>query len=247
MLQQTPVSRVLPIWREWLKRWPTPEELANASRSELLREWGRLGYPRRALRLHECAVIISRDFKNQVPNSLVSLRSLPGVGEYTAAAIMAFAFNEPALVLDTNIRRLFARLIDGVQYPTATPSKLERELRMTLIPTDGAKWAAATMEFGALLCTSQKPKCDVCPLRQECAWRAAGYPKSEWVRKSQSWDGTDRQCRGTILQALRENEKLSTSALKKLWRESSQVERALNTLIADGLIETTGKSYRLPS
>lgn len=247
MLQQTPVRRVLPIWEFWLTCWPTPQDLADAPRAELIKEWGRLGYPRRALRLQESAVIIARDFNNQVPNTLSQLRLLPGVGEYTAGAIMAFAFNQPTLVLDVNIRRLFARAIDGVEYPTATPSRMEREVRTKLIPSDGAKWAAATMEFGALLCTSKKPNCEACPLKRQCVWRANSFPKSELVRKSQSWVGTDRQCRGLIVQALRENSKLSAVRIQKLWHDTSQVEKALKTLIADGLIETTGKSFQLAS
>ena len=247
MLQQTPVQRVLPVWEKWLAKWPTPRDLAEAKRSEVITDWGRLGYPRRALRLHESATIIARDYKNAVPQDLTDLRSLPGVGEYTAAAIAAFAFNQSTLVLDVNIRRLFARVIDGVEFPTASPSQIERRLRTDLIPSDGAKWAAATMEFGALVCTSKNPDCAACPLKRQCAWRKAGYPKSELVRKSQAWVGTDRQCRGVIVQALREEKKLSARRLKELWHDSSQVEAALKTLIADGLIETTGKSYQLSS
>ena len=247
MLQQTPVQRVLPVWEKWLAKWPTPRDLAEAKRSDVITDWGRLGYPRRALRLHESATIIARDYKNAVPQDLTDLRSLPGVGEYTAAAIAAFAFNQSTLVLDVNIRRLFARVIDGVEFPTASPSQIERRLRTDLIPTDGAKWAAATMELGALVCTSKNPDCAACPLKRQCAWRKAGYPKSELVRKSQAWVGTDRQCRGVIVQALREEKKLSARRLKELWHDSSQVEAALKTLIADGLIETTGKSYQLSS
>ena len=113
MLQQTPVSRVLPRWIEWMQRWPTAQDLASASTSEVITAWGRLGYPRRALRLHECAKIIAAEFANEVPRNEEFLRSLPGIGEYTAAAIIAFAYEEESLVLDINIRRLFARLYDG--------------------------------------------------------------------------------------------------------------------------------------
>jgi A/G-specific adenine glycosylase len=163
------------------------------------------------------------------------------------AAIAAFAFNEPTLVLDINIRRVFARVLDGVEHPTAAPTQVERKSRRQLIPLEGAKWAAATMEFGALICKSKNPACEACPLTRQCAWRKAGYPKSELVRKSQSWAGTDRQCRGTIVQALRENPKLSKQKLSALWSDESQLEKALKTLIADGLIETTGKSFQLPN
>ena len=247
MLQQTPVHRVLPVWEEWMGKWPTPLDLSMAKKSEVISAWGRLGYPRRALRLYESATVIARDFHNEVPSNPEILRSLPGVGEYTAAAIAAFAFNESTLVLDINIRRVFARVIDGVEHPTAAPTQLERKSRKQLIPLEGAKWAAATMEFGALICKSKNPLCDSCPLTRQCAWRKAGYPKSELIRKSQSWVGTDRQCRGTVVQALRENPKLSKQKLSALWGDQSQLEKALKTLIADGLIETTGKSFQLPT
>lgn len=246
MLQQTPVHRVLPVWQEWNARWPDPAQFAEEKRSELLIAWGRLGYPRRAIRLHEAAKVITEQFNNRVPSQIDDLRSLPGVGEYTAAAITAFAFGAPSLVLDINIRRFFARYKDGVQHPTSSPSNYERKLRYELIPeTNGALWAAATMEFGALVCTSKNPKCDVCPLKVTCAWVLAGSPQSEIHHKSQSWKGTDRQCRGTILQSLREKNKLGSAAIKKLWSDDSQVELALKTLLADGLIERVGKSYKL--
>ena len=247
MLQQTPVNRVLPIWQEWILRWPTPGDLATAKRSEVITAWGRLGYPRRALRLHESAKIIKEEFSNGVPSEVEILRTLPGVGDYTAAAIAAFAFNKSVLVLDVNIRRLYARVIDGKAHPTTAPSQLERKLRSSLIPSDGATWAAATMEFGALICTSKSPSCNLCLLKNNCTWRNLGYPESGIARKSQSWDGTDRQCRGVILQALREKNKLSRITISSLWSDESQIERALKTLIADGLIETTGNSYRFPN
>ena len=255
MLQQTPVARVLPIWMHWLAKWPTPRDLAEAPKSEVITDWGRLGYPRRALRLHQSATTIARDFNNQVPRDLADLRALPGIGEYTAAAIAAFAFGEPTLVLEVNTRRLFARAIDGVEHPNNSLSQIERRLRYELIPKQGAKsvgaksvgaeWAAATMELGALICTSKKPKCELCPLQRSCAWRKAGYPNSEIARKGQSWIGSDRQCRGTIIQALRENERLSEIKLRRFWHEDSQVQKALKTLTADGLIEAIGKSFRL--
>lgn len=246
MLQQTPVNRVLPVWTQWMRSWPSAESLAAAKRSEVITAWGRLGYPRRALRLHESAAIIARDYNNEVPRSIEDLLSLPGVGDYTAAAIAAFAYNESTLVLDINIRRLFGRVLDGVEHPSSAPSRIERKLRYELIPTDGAKWAAATMELGALVCTSRNPQCAECPVMTQCEWRKAGYPKSELIRKSQPWTGTDRQCRGTILQALRENPKLSKKQLHELWHLKSQLESALKTLIADGLIETVGNSFKLP-
>jgi A/G-specific adenine glycosylase len=204
-----------------------------------------LGDPRRVLRLHETAQIIYQNYADEVPRDLEELRSLPGVGEYTAAAIAAFAFDKPTLVLDVNVRRLFARAIDGLEEPNPSLTLLERSARSELIPTDGAKWAAATMELGALICTSKNPHCTLCPLLNECSWQSQGSPKSKFARKGQEWAGTDRQCRGVIVQALRENRELSLKALQKMWHEDSQIERALKTLIADGLIMTIGKSYML--
>ncbi len=245
MLQQTPVKRVLPKWHEWIDRWPTPADLAASKKSEAIHAWGRLGYPRRAIRLHESAAAIADKFENQVPRSLEDLRTLPGVGEYTAAAIASFAYGESALVMDINIRRFFARSIDGIESPTPSPSQIERRLRAELIPQDGALWAAATMELGSLVCTARTPLCDQCPVKKICAWRAAGYPKSEIVKKSQAWAGTDRQCRGLMVQHLRENKSATQSVLYKLWHDKDQSERALKSLSADHLIEATGNKFKL--
>jgi A/G-specific adenine glycosylase len=248
MLQQTPVARVLPKWIEWMERWPTPAELAKATPAQVITAWGRLGYPRRALRLHESAKIIARDFENEVPDSEEVLRSLPGIGDYTAAAISAFAFGANTLVMDVNIRRVLVRVLDGKEHPTSSPTVRERESRLAILPRRNAdNWAAATMELGALICTSKNPSCNDCPIISQCKWRKNGYPQSELVRKSQDWHGTDRKCRGTIVQALRESESLTASAIKKLWPDESQVEKALETLLADNLIEEHSRSrFRLP-
>ena len=248
MLQQTPVVRVLPKWNEWMLRWPTPQNLASASTSEVITAWGRLGYPRRALRLHECAKIISSHYNGEVPNTEEELRALPGIGDYTAAAIVAFAYDARSLVLDINIRRLFSRVLDGVETPKSSPSNQERTARMELIPdADAHVWAAATMELGALICTSRNPKCDQCPLASVCKWKALGYPASDLPRRTQSWHGTDRPCRGVIVQALRENAALNKHELEKLWHDQSQIEKALTTLIDDGLISLNESSlYALP-
>jgi len=248
MLQQTPVARVLPKWIEWMERWPTPAELAKATPAHVITAWGRLGYPRRALRLHESAKIIARDFNNEVPENEEVLRSLPGIGDYTAAAISAFAFGTNTLVMDVNIRRVLVRVLDGKEHPTSSPTVRERESRLSILPRVNAdNWAAATMELGALICTSKNPSCNDCPVISQCKWRKNGYPQTELVRKSQDWHGTDRKCRGTVVQALRENESLTLSAIKKLWPEESQVEKALETLLADHLIEEHSRSrFRLP-
>ena len=249
MLQQTPVNRVLPKWIEWMERWRTPKDLAAATPAQVITAWGRLGYPRRALCLHAAAQIIAEDFNNEVPEDELTLQQLPGIGEYTAAAIAAFAFDRRTLVMDVNIRRVLTRVIDGNEHPKPAPTSREKARRLTLLPEKNAHiWAAATMELGALVCTSKNPKCELCPVISACNWRKNGYPKSDLIRKSQDWHGTDRKCRGTIVQALRENESLTENAIKKLWPEESQVEKALKTLQEDLLIEAIShKRYRLPA
>ena len=248
MLQQTPVNRVLPKWIEWMERWPTPADLAQATPAEVITAWGRLGYPRRALRLHAAAQIIAEDFNNEVPEDEITLLMLPGIGQYTAAAIAAFAFEQRTLVMDVNIRRVLTRVIDGNEHPRPAPTTREKAARLTLMPQKNAHvWAAATMELGAIVCTSSNPKCELCPVIGACNWRKNGYPKTDLIRKSQDWHGTDRKCRGTIVQALRENESLTEKAIKKLWPDESQVEKALKTLIEDQLIQSLPRTrYRLP-
>ena len=248
MLQQTPVNRVLPKWHEWMLRWPTPADLAQATPAEVITAWGRLGYPRRALRLHAAAQIIAQDFNNQIPQSVNVLQTLPGIGEYTAAAIAAFAFEKQTLVMDVNIRRLLTRVIDGNEHPKPAPTAKEKASHLALQPVKNAHiWAAATMELGALVCTSKNPICEQCPVISQCNWRKNGYPKTDLVRKSQDWHGTDRKCRGTIVQALRENESLTENAIMKLWPDESQVEKALKSLQTDLLIQAIPrKRYRLP-
>ena len=248
MLQQTPVNRVLPVYNEWMERWPTAADLAKATPAEVITAWGRLGYTRRALRLHECAKVITKELNGKIPTTEVELRKLPGVGEYTAAAMVAFAFSGRSLVLDINIRRLFVRLFDGAESPTTSATKEEKVRYEELIPKkDSHIWAAATMELGALVCTSQSPKCAICPVADKCLWRSLDYPKSDLVKRRQSWHGTDRQCRGAVVQALRENEVLTKAQIAQLWDVPSQLEKALLTLLDDGLIEARGKSkYSLP-
>jgi A/G-specific adenine glycosylase len=248
MLQQTPVQRVLPVYNEWMKKWPTAAALAKATPAEVITAWGRLGYPRRALRLHECAKVITADHKGVVPQTESELRALPGIGEYTSAAIVAFAFEGRSLVLDINIRRLFSRLIQGEESPSAAPTKAERLEYMELVPQKNAHlWAAATMELGALICTSKNPLCGRCPVADSCKWRSLDYPESSRVKRTQTWHGTDRQCRGTIVQALRENTTLTKAKILLLWDVPSQAEKAILTLLDDGLIEERRKNtFSLP-
>ena len=248
MLQQTPVQRVLPVYNEWMKRWPTAAQLAKASPAEVITAWGRLGYPRRALRLHECAKVITNEYNGVIPNTESELRKLPGIGEYTAAAMVAFAFGGSSLVLDINIRRLFSRLYKGEESPTSAPTKAERIEYADYVPKKNPHlWAAATMELGALICTANNPVCGRCPVADQCQWRSLDYPASTRVKRTQTWHGTDRQCRGTVVQALRDNSVLTKREILLLWDVPSQVEKAILTLLDDGLIEERKKNtYSLP-
>ncbi len=248
MLQQTPVQRVLPVYNEWMKRWPTAADLAKASPAEVITAWGRLGYPRRALRLHECAKVITTEYKGVIPDKEAELRKLPGIGEYTAAAMVAFAFNGSSLDLDINIRRLFSRLYKGEEAPSAAPTKAERDEYAQYVPKKNPHlWAAATMELGALICTAKNPLCGRCPVADQCQWRSLDYPASTRIKRTQTWHGTDRQCRGTVVQALRDNSVLTKKEILLLWDVPSQVEKAILTLLDDGLIEERkNNTFSLP-
>jgi A/G-specific adenine glycosylase len=241
MLQQTPVSRVLPAYEAWLCRWPSPAALAADPPGEAVRQWGRLGYPRRALRLHETATIVTCDHNGQIPSSLEELLALPGVGRYTAAAVAVFAFGRRHPVLDTNVRRVLTRLATGQQFPGSQPSAAEYRLAESLLPSDpaiAARWSVAVMELGALTCTAATPRCAACPLATGCAWRAAGHPPSTARRPVQRYDGTDRQCRGRILAVLRDSAApVPLSHFDAVWPDTTQRARALDALVADGLVD----------
>ena len=197
MLQQTPVSRVLPSYERWLLRWPTPSALATEPVGAAIAEWGRLGYPRRALRLHAAATVIDRDHDGEVPASYEQLRALPGVGEYTAAAVLAFAHRRRAVVLDTNVRRVLARLLGGHRDAPPTLTRAERVTAQSVLPEDGesaARWSVAVMELGALVCTARNPVCGDCPVRDLCRWRQAGHPgRTAAARRRPGYADTDRQ------------------------------------------------------
>ncbi|MET7852069.1 A/G-specific adenine glycosylase [Streptomyces avermitilis] len=252
MLQQTPVNRVLPVYEQWLARWPRPADLAKEAPGEAVRAWGRLGYPRRALRLHGAAVAITERHNGDVPTEHTQLLALPGIGEYTAAAVASFAYGQRHAVLDTNVRRVFARAVTGVQYPPNATTAAERKLARALLPEDegtASRWAAASMELGALICTAKNETCHRCPIAGQCAWRLAGKPEHDGPpRRGQTYAGTDRQVRGRLLAVLRDTvTPVPQSALDRVWDEPVQRARALDGLVADGLVEPLpGGLYRLP-
>lgn len=253
MLQQTPVNRVEPEWISWMDRWPTPEDLANATAADVIRAWGRMGYPRRALRLHESAKMIVERFDGEVPANYDKLRELPGVGDYTASAVLAFAFGQRAVVLDTNVRRVFARLDGDPDATSSAPTKVEREFGEKLLPSQpkrAATWSVAVMELGSLVCTARTPRCGECPVAQQCDWFAKGEPLPAGPSsKPQKYEGSDRQVRGLIMHELRESRApVPLKKIESLWQDQLQLHRALDGLVADGLVEPLSrKRYQLPS
>jgi A/G-specific adenine glycosylase len=255
MLQQTPVSRVLPAYEAWIERWPDAASLAASPAGEAIRQWGTLGYPRRALRLHSAAVRIRDCHNGELPDSYDELFALPGVGAYTAAAVASFAFRQRHAVLDTNVRRVLARAICGMEsQATSSVTKRERLLAESLLPQDAetaATYAVAVMEFGALVCTARAPCCTACPIQQSCGWHLAGRPDGQQSRRTQTYEGTDRQARGRLLAVLREAESsmpLSQveAAVAGLVPDEAQRARALQALIADGLVRRVGHHLALP-
>jgi A/G-specific adenine glycosylase len=277
MLQQTPVKRVLPHWEEWMRRWPTPHDLAAEPSGEAVRAWSGLGYPRRALRLHACAREIVEVHGGKVPADHEELRALPGIGEYTAAAVASFAFGIPATVVDTNVRRVEARAVTGNALPEKSYTRAEAALAHDLMPdvttahgiNEANRWNAASMELGALICKARTPLCQQCPVQHRCAWIAAGRPEPHYTPKGQAWEGTDRQVRGAMMAVLRAAEApvdagllrgvgqvvahetpeatKEITALRRLKADAAQRERCLAGLLKDGLAVQTGSGVTLPA
>jgi len=243
MLQQTPVSRVLPIWPDWVRRWPTPSATAAASAADVLRAWGKLGYPRRAKRLHECATVIAREHDDLVPDDVDTLLTLPGIGGYTARAVACFAYRKPVPVVDINVRRVVARAVYGKADGGTTSAARDHADVSVLVPADDTapRFSVALMELGATVCTARTPRCGLCPLTN-CAWRQAGYPPAQGpARRIQTYAGTDRQVRGRLLDVLRRNDSpVTRAALDMAWlTDCGQRDRALESLLADGLVTRT--------
>jgi A/G-specific adenine glycosylase len=251
MLQQTPVARVEPVWQQWMARWPTPADLAAASPAEVIRAWGKLGYPRRALRLREAAVALTERHGGQVPRDVAALEALPGIGTYTARAVACFGHGTPQPVVDTNVRRVVARLVHGrAEAGTARATDLTDVA--ALAPTDPARavrFSVAAMELGALVCVAGTPRCGACPVRDACAWRQAGCPAHEGPpRRVQGFAGTDRQVRGRLLDVLRAaHGPVPAAALDAAWDDAAQRSRCLDSLLVDGLVEQTADGlFQLP-
>jgi A/G-specific adenine glycosylase len=251
MLQQTPVARVIPRLDAWLSRWPSPSEMAEASPAEVVQQWANLGYPRRALWLHRAAMEVVREHDGTVPRDVPALLALTGVGDYTARAVAVFSFGDRHPVVDTNTRRVLARAVDGVAHP-GPPSRRDLDLMEAQLPSDdsaAAMFNAAVMELGATVCTARTPSCGECPIADRCAWLAAGSPATADTRRKQAaYEGSDRQARGAVLRMLREVAPAGVplDALLPDWPDRLQRDRAIDSLVADGLAEATAGELALP-
>lgn len=252
MLQQTPVARVVPHLERWLRRWPTPADLAACPPGEAVRAWASLGYPRRALWLHACAVAITEQHGGVVPQSVPELLALPGIGDYTARAVAAFAYGHRHPVVDTNVRRVIARAVAGRAQPSPPSARRDLAAMSALLPEEpeaARAFNAGAMELGAVVCTARAPRCDACPLAGSCAWRTAGHPEHSGParRVQKRYEGSDRQVRGLILALLREaHGPVCAAEIEPLWPDAAQRDRALAGLLADGLAVTAPGGYSLP-
>lgn len=252
MLQQTQVSRVVPILLDWLERWPTPADLAAVPPAEVLRAWGRLGYPRRALALHRCATAIAEQHGNRVPEEVDQLLALPGIGDYTARAIAVFAYGHRHPVVDTNVRRVIARAELGRAAPTAPNARRDLPAMAELLPAgrdDAATFNAALMEIGAVVCVAAGPRCDACPLAATCRWRAAGHPAGPvGTRRQVPFADSNRQWRGRVMAELRVSHvPVTDDELATIIPDAELRTRILASLRADGLVEVAAAGWTLPT
>ena len=238
MLQQTRADRVIPKWEAFLDAYPDPAACASASLGEVLRLWQGLGYPRRARNLHATAVTVVEVHAGSLPDDLDALLALPGVGPYTARAVLAFAFERDVAVVDTNIARVLARTVGERLTP-----KRAQAVADGLVPAgDGWLWNQVLMDLGATTCRPT-PRCGECPVASACAWHLAGCPEpdpavgSAGVSTGQApFEGSDRQARGRVLRALAAGP-----------RAPADFDgRIVAGLVADGLVESDGTTLRLP-
>jgi A/G-specific adenine glycosylase len=246
MLQQTGVVRVEPRFEQFMERFPTPAACAAASVGDVVEEWAGLGYNRRAVNLHRAAVACVASHGGVLPSSLDELLALPGVGPYTARAVLAFAYEEPVACMDVNVTRALSRLVgrpiaQGVADDLAVLASSEA-------PGGSWAWNQAVMELGATACRPT-PVCSACPVVVRCAWTGSDAP-DPWVRaKPQSrFEGSDRQGRGRLVDALRRGA-VATADLPTImgWpTDPARAERVARTLLSDGLALTDGTTWRLP-
>ena len=245
MLQQTGVNRVLPKWSMFIDQFPTVYECSQAPLGDVLRLWQGLGYPRRAKNLQGAAQVIVEQHNGVMPNTLDGLLALPGIGPYTARAVLAFAFEEDAAVVDTNIARVLARF-----HGQTLKAREAQKLADDWVPQGEAwLWNQALMDLGATICRPQ-PLCDECPLHEECAWSGEGVDPSvgsAGVSVAQAkFEGSDRQARGRLMKALGEFPVLLVAIAEVMDRPIDIAQRLVNNLLDEGLVVRDGDELRLP-
>jgi A/G-specific adenine glycosylase len=245
MLQQTQASRVVPAFRSFLRRFPTVRALAAASRRDVVREWGSLGYNRRAVRLSEAARAIVRDHGGRIPRDPATLLELPGVGPYTAAAVASLGFGRPVAVVDTNVRRVVARVHLGIDAHEASAKEAWALADSWLDRADPITWNQAVMDLGREVCRPN-PRCEACPLARACRFRRSRAVARPSPRKQGPFEGSSRQVRGAVVRALRSHPSLTRTRLcAEIGFARDRVDGALEGLVHDGLLEFDGKRVRL--
>jgi A/G-specific adenine glycosylase len=239
MLQQTHASRVAPAYREFIRRFPTVKKLASASRGDVLRAWSGLGYNRRALNLSEAARTIVLEYAGTVPSTPETLRTLPGVGSYTAAAVASIAFDVPVPALDTNVTRVVARARLGAEPHEVPRSRLQDAAAQWIDPERPGAWNQALMDLGREVCRPL-PRCGVCPLSQSCSFRRSEGEARRLPPRQQPFAGSFRRVRGAVIRALRNRPSLSIQSLaREMGEPSERVVEAIRALARDGLVDAS--------
>jgi A/G-specific adenine glycosylase len=244
MLQQTQVARVVPKYEAFLERFPTPAVCAASTPADVVRLWAGLGYNRRALNLHRAAIACTERHDGRLPTTLAELLALPGIGPYTARAVLAFAANADVGVLDTNAARVHARLAGA-----RLDAKTAQANADGAVPSGrGWAWNQAVLDLGATVCTKRVVRCDVCPVTAYCAWHLAGHPEPDPAEGSagtsgrqSTFEGSDRQGRGRLVDALRAGPVAPHALAAAMgWpNDPTRAERVAITLVVDGLVERT--------
>lgn len=248
MLQQTQAARVEPAFREFVRRFPTVASLARASRADVLRAWAGLGYNRRAVYLHAAAQAVMRDHLGRVPTDVDALRSLPGVGPYTAAAVASIAGGVPVAAIDVNVRRIVGRV--GFADGSAARGSVDAAAADWVDHDDPGGWNQALMDLGREHCRAV-PRCDGCPLVGACRWRRShpsGEPADRGPSRHERFAGSMREVRGRVVDILRTHRSAGVVWLSRATGfDVRRVEEALDGLVHDGVVERSGRSYRLPA